>query len=97
VTTLGRAVQSGDILLFHDSGDFVKSSGANRNATLGALPGIIVAVKTRGLQFVTMDVMIEQALASGWHMGVPKPSKNDDDERHHPGRIFWAFSSPGVR
>jgi len=97
VTTLGRAVRSGDILLFHDSGDFVKSSGANRTATLKALPGIIVAVKTRGLQFVTMDEMIDQALAHGWHMGVPRPQPADGDERHQPGRAFWAFGSPGIR
>ncbi|MDP2871886.1 MAG: polysaccharide deacetylase family protein [Bacillota bacterium] len=100
VASLGKAVRSGDILLFHDSGDFFKSSGASRAGTLSALPGIIVALKTRGLQLVTMDDIIEQALVLGWDMGVPEPSTRaalDVADDRQPGRGVWALLSQGAR
>lgn len=109
VAALGKAVQAGDILLFHDSGDFIKSSGADRTATLRALPLIIVTVKARGLQFVTLDEMVEQAVAHGWHMGVPRQAAagteaapttaadGTDEQRVPPSRFVWAFGSPAGR
>jgi peptidoglycan-N-acetylglucosamine deacetylase len=102
VSSLGRAVKAGDILLFHDSGDFFRSSGATRVGMLRALPGIIVALRNRGLHMATMDEMIEQALASGWDMGAPVPvlaAPSDDIAElvAGAGRLIWPLQPLGGR
>lgn len=53
------AVRPGDILLFHDSGALVSSSGASRMATVEALPGIIEGLQKDGYKIVPLAELLE--------------------------------------
>jgi peptidoglycan/xylan/chitin deacetylase (PgdA/CDA1 family) len=53
-----KRVQPGSIVLFHDSGNIISSSGGNRSNTVKALPIIIDKLIERGYSFLTVDEMI---------------------------------------
>lgn len=62
---LGPA-QGGDILLFHDSGAILASSGGDRRHMLQALPYIIDRLKQEGFRFVTVSrLLLIAGLTSG--------------------------------
>ncbi len=59
-------VQNGDVILFHDSGDLVGSTGGSRLSTVEALPTIISELKRRGYTFVTItEMMVLSGLVGG--------------------------------
>ena len=66
VAAMARRTRPGDVLLFHDSGDYVRAAGASRLATIRALPGVISALQARGLAFATMDEVLCLARETGW-------------------------------
>lgn len=51
-------VKPGDIILFHDSGDLVRSEGGTRSNTARALSLIIPALQKEGYSFVTVTQMM---------------------------------------
>jgi peptidoglycan/xylan/chitin deacetylase (PgdA/CDA1 family) len=51
-------IKNGDIILLHDSGDLVGSSGGSRLSTVEALPTIVSELKRRGYSFVSLREMI---------------------------------------
>ena len=58
VRNVMKRTKPGSILLFHDSGNVVSSSGGNRNSTVKALPMIIDGLIQQGFYFLTIDEMI---------------------------------------
>lgn len=59
-------VRGGDILLFHDSGAILASSGGDRRHMLQALPYIIQRLKAEGFRFVTVSqLLVISGLTSG--------------------------------
>lgn len=58
VNNVMKRVQPGSIVLFHDSGNIISSSGGNRSNTVKALPIIIDKLIERGYSFLTVDEMI---------------------------------------
>lgn len=58
---IGQRVQSGDILLFHDSGGVLKSEGGDRAQTVAAIPLIAHELRNKGFEFVTIDQLIQEA------------------------------------
>jgi peptidoglycan/xylan/chitin deacetylase (PgdA/CDA1 family) len=58
VNNVLKRVQPGSIILFHDSGNIISSSGGNRSNTVKALPIIIDRLMERGYSFLTIDEMI---------------------------------------
>ncbi|NLJ85045.1 MAG: polysaccharide deacetylase family protein [Firmicutes bacterium] len=48
----------GDILLFHDSGSIIGTSGGYRYNTVRALPAIIDGLRARGFHFVTVNQLM---------------------------------------
>lgn len=59
-------VQNGDVILFHDSGDLVGSTGGSRLSTVEALPTIISELKRRGYAFMTItEMMVLSGLVGG--------------------------------
>ncbi len=66
VRLLGSKAQGGDVLLFHDSGDFFTAEGADRSNTVQALGPLIDALRERGYSFVTIgELMIMSLLVDG--------------------------------
>lgn len=58
VNNIMRRVQPGSILLFHDSGNIVTTSGGDRSNTVRALPIVIDRLLEQGYGFITVDEMI---------------------------------------
>jgi peptidoglycan/xylan/chitin deacetylase (PgdA/CDA1 family)/glycerol-3-phosphate acyltransferase PlsY len=58
VNNIMNRVQPGSVMLFHDSGNVISSSGGNRSNTVKALPIIIDGLIERGYSFLTIDEMI---------------------------------------
>ena len=58
VRYLTRNIQSGDILLFHDSGNVMSTEGGNRVQTVKAISLLARALKDRGFEFVTIEELI---------------------------------------
>jgi len=71
VAAMARRARPGDVLLFHDSGDYVRAAGASRLATIRALPGVISALQARGLAFATIDEVLCLARETGWTGTAP--------------------------
>ncbi|MFO8059532.1 MAG: polysaccharide deacetylase family protein, partial [Bacillota bacterium] len=66
VRLLGSGVGGGDIVLFHDSGDFFTAAGADRSNTVAALGRVIDALEDRGFKFVTVtELMVMSLLVEG--------------------------------
>lgn len=55
-------VHGGDILLFHDSGDFFTAAGASRANTVAALGPMIDSLTEQGYRFVTITEMMVMSL-----------------------------------
>jgi len=55
-------VKPGDILLFHDSGALIGREGGNREATVEALEGVILGVRAKGLEFVPLSKLLQEAV-----------------------------------
>ena len=53
-----RNTRGGDILLFHDSGSIIGTSGGYRYNTVKALPTIIDGLRAKGFHFVTVSQLI---------------------------------------
>lgn len=53
-----KNVKSGDILLFHDSGNVLSAEGGDRSRTVQALQLLIRALKEDGFSFVTVNELI---------------------------------------
>lgn len=51
-------VKGGDIILFHDSGALIRSEGGDRRATVQALPAVIEAIRSMGLEIVPLSELI---------------------------------------
>jgi polysaccharide deacetylase family sporulation protein PdaB len=61
-----KNTKGGDILLFHDSGSFIGTSGGYRHNTVNALPRIIDGLQAKGFHFVTVSqLMIIAGLTEG--------------------------------
>lgn len=58
VTNIINNVQNGSVILFHDSGDIITSSGGDRRNTVRALPLIIDQLRAQGYDFITVDEML---------------------------------------
>ena len=54
-----RRIQSGDILLFHDSGSVFGTEGGDRSQTVAAIPLLAQALRAKGYEFVTVSELIE--------------------------------------
>ena len=52
-------VRAGDILLFHDSGAILGREGGNREMTVRALEEIILGVRAKGLEFVSLSQLLQ--------------------------------------
>ena len=52
---LSARVRSGDILLFHDSGNILAREGGNRSQTVRAVGLLIKTLKQKGFSFVTLE------------------------------------------
>jgi peptidoglycan/xylan/chitin deacetylase (PgdA/CDA1 family) len=61
-------VKSGDILLFHDSGNVFRREGGDRAQTVAAIPLLVAELKARGFTFVTIDELL-----SGASIPAPQP------------------------
>lgn len=53
-----KPVTGGDILLFHDSGNFISAQGGSRYNTIKALPVILEGLEEKGLTPVSMHELI---------------------------------------
>jgi peptidoglycan/xylan/chitin deacetylase (PgdA/CDA1 family) len=53
-----RNTKGGDILLFHDSGSIIGTSGGYRYNTVNALPTIIDGLRAKGFHFVTVSQLM---------------------------------------
>lgn len=51
-------VKPGDILLFHDSGNLIRSEGSSRQRTVDALPGIIEELQARGFRLAPLSRLL---------------------------------------
>ena len=58
VKILKRMVKSGDILLFHDSGNVFSREGGNRRQTVAAIPLLARVLVDKGFTFVTIDELL---------------------------------------
>jgi len=59
VRYLVKNIQPGDIILFHDSGGFLKTEEGNRIETVNAIPRLVEKLKGRGYRFVTVSELLE--------------------------------------
>jgi peptidoglycan/xylan/chitin deacetylase (PgdA/CDA1 family) len=55
VRFIARRVKSGDILLFHDSGNVTSTEGGNRSQTVKAISLLARTLRDKGFEFVTME------------------------------------------
>ena len=60
-----RNVSNGDIILFHDSGDLIRSEGGDRLSTVFSLKPIIEGLKEQDYIFVTITEMMILSGLSG--------------------------------
>ncbi len=58
VSSLSASVQGGDIVLFHDSGDFLTAAGASRGNTVEAIGPLVDELQGRGYRFVTVSELM---------------------------------------
>ena len=58
VRVLSSATTGGEVLLFHDSGDFITADGASRENTVRSLGPLIDALEDEGYQFVTVTELM---------------------------------------
>ncbi len=66
VRSITSQTSGGDILLFHDSGDFFTAAGADRTNTVAALGPIIDNLREEGYEFVTVtELMILTLMLEG--------------------------------
>ncbi len=66
VRMLTSHTRGGEVLLFHDSGDFFTAEGANRENTVAALGPLIDGLRDRGYRFATMtELMVMTLLTEG--------------------------------
>jgi len=56
-----RHIQSGDIILFHDSGGAFTAEGGDRSQTVKTIPRLVKKLKERGYKFVTITQLLEGA------------------------------------
>ncbi len=61
VRLINSKVRGGDIILFHDSGSLLKNEGGDRRATVLALPGVIRALRAKGLEIVPLAELLHDA------------------------------------
>ncbi len=61
VKSVTNKVKGGDIILFHDSGALIKNEGGDRQATVIALPQVIEAIRSKGLEIVPLSVLLDDA------------------------------------
>ncbi len=54
------AARGGDIILFHDGGALVRDEGGDRTATVKALPLVIEGLQRKGLQIVSLSLLLEE-------------------------------------
>jgi peptidoglycan/xylan/chitin deacetylase (PgdA/CDA1 family) len=52
-------VQSGDIILFHDSGGVFRPEGGDRKETVKTIPNLIQRLRERGYRFVTISELLK--------------------------------------
>lgn len=62
VRLVTNRAHGGDIVLFHDSGDFFTAAGASRANTVAALGPIVDSLTEQGYRFVTITEMIVMSL-----------------------------------
>ncbi len=55
---LSKRVKSGDILLFHDSGDVFGTEGGNRNQTVKTITLLARMLKEKGFEFVSVEELV---------------------------------------
>jgi len=66
VRMLTRETAGGDVLLFHDSGDFFTAAGASRQNTVASLGPVIDGLRERGFRFATVtELMVMTLLTEG--------------------------------
>jgi len=58
VNFVDRRIKSGDIILFHDSGDVFKAEGGDRSQTVLAVSHLVEQLKSEGYDFVTVEELI---------------------------------------
>jgi peptidoglycan/xylan/chitin deacetylase (PgdA/CDA1 family) len=63
--TILKKVTPGDIVLFHDSGNLIRAEGGDRLPTVRSLENIIVELKKRGYDFVTVTELLILSGLSG--------------------------------
>jgi len=61
VRYLAARVCSGDILLFHDSGNIFAREGGDRSQTVRAVMILIKILREKGFSFVTFEEMMHEA------------------------------------
>lgn len=59
VRYLVRHVKSGDIILFHDSGDVFKAEGGDRLQTVLTIEPLVRELRTKGFEFVTIKELLD--------------------------------------
>lgn len=65
VKYLVRQVKSGDILLFHDSGNVFSAEGGDRRQTVAAIPLLAKKLQAKGFEFVSVEELINSREAEG--------------------------------
>ena len=59
VNYLAKRVKSGDILLFHDSGNVFSTEGGDRSQTVSAIPLLVKKLENMGFEFVTVKELLD--------------------------------------
>ncbi len=63
VKLLSLRVRSGDILLFHDSGNVVSTEGGDRAQTVASIPLLAKRLRQKGFEFVSIEEMLKLSSA----------------------------------
>ena len=63
VKLLTFQARSGDILLFHDSGNVMSAEGGDRSQTVAAIPLLAKRLRRNGFEFVTIEEMLQEYLS----------------------------------
>ncbi len=61
VRYLARNVKSGDIILFHDSGNVFSTEGGDRTQTVLAISSLVKVLREQGYKLVTVEEMLNAA------------------------------------
>lgn len=80
-------VKSGDLILFHDSGDLIRESGGTRINTVKALPAIIEDLQARGFSFVTVTQMMILSGLAGEELEQQRDEVATADDESHVGGL----------